>query len=276
MKVFSIIQPSSFLPRRPQEDYLFISKKYPIFTVADGVTLQLKKGIEYPKVSGAAEVAEILCKTVISEAEKRYDNFKESDLGEVFENSNKPLAGYNALHGRAKETINYFDVDFFSATTALMLVKNSKAYWCSLCDSGVIVLNKNGRRILSSPISPPDKGEFLPVGWKKMAEEKRAKVMHSYRNKIGPNGELLGYGVADGEKGAVRYLNSGKIDLNEEDLILVYTDGFEEYLKLGEFNKIFTEWPRDLKRRLDLLMTKMEKKSKKKYGLERSLIAIKI
>ena len=276
MKTFSTIRLSVFLPPRPQEDYLLVSKKYPIFTVADGVTLQFKNGVKYPNISGAAKAAEIFCQVVISEAEKRYGSFKESDLKEIFKIANVALADYNASCGITKEKINYFDKDFFSATTAFMLIKDKKAYWYSLCDSGVIVFNRNSRKILSSPVTSPIHGKFLPAGWKKMNHEKRAKIMHAYRNIIGENGELLGYGVADGEEGAVNYLNCGVADLNDGDLAVVYTDGFEDYFRLESFTKIFTDWSPDLEQKLDSFMGKMAKRSKKKYGLERSLIAIKV
>ncbi len=276
MKVFSIIQPSSFLPRRPQEDYLLSSKKHPIFTVADGVSLNFKNGETYPNPSGAAKAAEILCKAAISEAEKKYDSFGEDNLGEIFKIANKSLTDYNASYGRTSQTINYFDNDFFSATTAFLLIKGKKAYWYSLCDSGMVVFNKNGHKILSSPITSPLKGKFLPTGWKRMNPENRAKVMHTHRNIVGQNGELLGYGVADGEEKAVNYLNFGTVNLNDGDMVIVYTDGFEDYLALEEFNKLFLEWPADLKKQLNSITARMAKKSKKKYGLERSLTAIKI
>lgn len=273
MKVFSTIKRSFLLPDRPQEDYLFISKKYPIFVVADGVTLRPKKSKKYPNPSGAAKAAEIFCKTVISEAEKKYNRFEEQDLMNVVEAGNKAVADYNISEGRTKETINYLDFDLFSATTAFLLIKGKKAYWWSLCDSGVVILNKFGEWIFSSPSLSPTKGKFLPKGWNKMKPDKRAIIMHGYRNKLRKNGELLGYGVVDGEKEALNYLNFGVIDLNSGDLAIVYTDGFEHYLKLDKFNKIFIEWPQDLEQKLEVLMDKEIKNSRTKYGLERSLIA---
>ena len=58
------------------EDFLSISKKYPIFAVGDGVTLiqYLLEKKEYPNPSPAGEVAKIFCDSVIREAECRYKN----------------------------------------------------------------------------------------------------------------------------------------------------------------------------------------------------------
>jgi hypothetical protein len=57
-------------------------------------------------------------------------------------------------------------------------------------------------------------------------------------------------------------------------LAIVYTDGFEHYFKLNEFEKIFFGLPQNLEQKLDALMQKKTKQSKAKYGKERSLIAI--
>lgn len=274
MKIFSVAKPSSLGPDRPQEDFLLLSKKYPIFVVADGVTLRAKEGEKYPNPSGAAKVAEIFCKAAIFEAEKRYDNFKIEDLKEIFKIANKEVADYNESKGITKKVINYYDVDFFSATTAFLIIKNKKAYWFSICDSGVIVLNKSGERILSSPSTSPTEGKFLPKCWNEMSDIERSKIMHAFRNILGKNGELLGYGVADGEEEAVNYLNFGTLNLNSGDSAIIYTDGFEHYLKLDEFNQIFFDLPKDLEQRLEFLMDKKIKDNKEKYGSERSLVAI--
>jgi len=154
------------------------------------------------------------------------------------------------------------------------LIKEKKAYWWSLCDSGIILLDKFGKQIFASPSFSPINGKFLPKNWKKMDPIKRAKIMHSFRNKLGEKGELLGYGVVDGNEAALKYLNFGVIKLNNRDLAIIYTDGFEHYLKINEFNKIFIDWPVNLEQRIDVLSDKKIKENKVKYGLERSLIAI--
>lgn len=274
MKAFSTIKLSSFFSDRPQEDYLLSSKKYPIFVVADGVTLRVKKGKKYPNPSGSANVAEIFCKKIVLEAEKKYNNFKTGDLKEIFKIANKSVADYNISQRRTKEAINYFDIDLFSATTAFLLIKEKKAYWLSLCDSGVLILNKYGEQIFSSPSPQVTEGKFLPSDWSKMNDIERSIIMHGYRNKLGKNGDLLGYGVVDGEEEALNYLNFGTVDLNSGDLAIVYTDGFEHYLKLDEFNQIFFDQPLNLEQKLDAIMDKKIKENKAKYGLERSLIAL--
>jgi hypothetical protein len=59
MNLFSLTKPNSFLPSRPQEDYLLVSQKYPIYVVADGVSLNMDEKVPYPADSGAGELAKL-------------------------------------------------------------------------------------------------------------------------------------------------------------------------------------------------------------------------
>lgn len=262
--------------RRPQEDYVRISKKYPIFIVADGVTLALDKNGNYPNPSGAGKLAEIFCKVIISEAEKKYKRFEEKDLKEIFKAGNRAAYLFNSSKGRKKQTINYWDFDFFAATTAFALIKENKAYWSSLCDSGIVLFDKNGNQIFQSPPCWIQRKKYVPSNWEKIDDAERTKMRHRfYRNKINKKGELIGYGVVTGEKEAEKYLNTGVLDLNKESLILAHTDGFYNYLKLNEFIKLFLGEKFNSKNIKSFIIAK-EKESPTEYGLEKSLIAVNL
>lgn len=279
MKIFSILKPGSVLNPHPQEDFFVISKKYPIFVVADGVSLKSDSN-DYPKASGAGEAAKILCDTLMAEAKKRYENFSTKDLAEIFEIGNTAVKKYNNKCGRTgpesgHPTINYFDFDLFSATTAFLLLREGKAFWFSLCDSGVAVFDKNGKQLLF----PPDGWEIcrknLPENWNKLNKKDRIIIRHkNYRNAVNIAGEPIGYGVANGEENAKLYLKTGEFDLNGGDVALVYTDGFENYFELPEFVKLFSTWPKDLKKQLEDLIDKKSAEDHSKYGREKTLIAI--
>ena len=270
MKLFSIYDKSSFLNDRPQEDYFVISKKYPIFVVADGVSLDFYD--KYPNQSGAGEVAKIFCDIIVSEAEKLYDNFKEKNLEKIFEIGNEAISRYNIANGRTKKTINYYDIDLFSTTTSFALVKDSKLYWWSLCDSGVKLFNAKGKNTFSSPngwISFPKNWDEKVGGKEKIISRHR-----DYRNIIDKNGKLVGYGVANGEKNAQLYLNRGVVDISNNNLLFLYTDGFENYFGQKEFINIFKLWSDDIENRLNLIISEKSKEDYKKYGREKTLIAV--
>ena len=275
MKIFSTLKLASFSKSHPQEDYFSVSKKYPIFVVADGVTLNCDIGADYPDPSGAGEVAKIFCDTVILEAEKKYENFKEQDLESIFDVGNKAVLEYNTSHGRTKDSINYWDKDLFSATASFVLIKNNRAYWWSLCDSGVTLFNSGGERLFMSPGGWDVCKKHLPKNWGDMAEKEKVTMLHKdYRNKIGEDGKIIGYGVADGEETAKFYLNTGVLDINAGDLIFLYTDGFENYFNLEEFINIFKLWPEDMQIRLEKLISEKSKTEPAKYGSEKTLIAM--
>jgi len=275
MKTLSFIKQASFKNPHPQEDFFLISQKYPIFVVADGVSLNFDKDSDYPKKSGAGEVAKIFCEVVIREAEKKYDNFSEKNLEEIFDIGNKAVLEYNVSRGVTKSTINYWNADLFSATTAFLLIKDGDAYWWSLCDSGVLMFDKKGRKIFSSPAGWVTFERNKPENWDSMSEKQKIGTLHKdYRNGLGRKGEPMGYGVVDGEETARFYLNTGVLDAGTDNLIFVYTDGFENYFNLDQFIDIFKLWPSDLSTKLEDFISEKSKTDPKKYGSEKTLIAI--
>jgi len=273
MKIFSVLKAGSFQNPHAQEDYFIVSDKQTIFVVADGVSLDFDNGTSYPKHSGAGEVAKIFCEVVIDEANRRYEEFEDGDLAEIFEIGNKAVLKYNISQGRTKDTINYYDFDLFSATASFLLIKDSKAYWWSLCDSGVAIFRR-GEKIFQSP------GGWInfPKDWKEKAGEREKIIIRhkDYRNAVDKNGKLVGYGVADGEETAKIYLNTGVLDINAGDLIFLNTDGFENYLDLEEFKSLFKLWPEDIDNQLETIVLEKSKEDPSKYGREKTLIVISV
>src|SRR5882724_11000273 len=106
----------------PQEDFLLISNKYPIYVVADGVTLIQyildKNKREYPNPSPAGDVARIFCEALVRAAEERYRSFREKDIRDIFVIANQAVAEYNRLHDRRKGTLDDWDTDLYAATAA--------------------------------------------------------------------------------------------------------------------------------------------------------------
>jgi len=277
MKTFFTTKQPFLKATHPQEDFLFFSNRYPIFVVADGVTLNPGKGKRYPKKSGAFEAAKIFCQAVVSETEKRYENFKEKDLLEIFRAGNSDVRQYNISQGRTKRTINYFDVDLFSTTASFALIKNKKVYWFSLCDAAVAHFNKRGKRLFTSAGCWDICRGYLPKNWQEFSEKEKLIALHkNYRNKISQSGQLIGYGVINGEESAEFYLNKGVLKIKIGDLLFLYTDGFENYFKLKKFVELFKLWPENIDRELNKLIAKKSKQNLRKFGAEKTLIAIAI
>lgn len=273
MNVVSITEPSARvkIEPHPPEDYTLCSTRYPIFLVADGVTLASNGSGHYPKFSGAAEAARVFCEAALRAAESRYVNFIETDLLAVFRAGNRAVGKYNRAQGRTKETIDYFAFDLFAATAAFVLLKDEKLYWFSLCDSYVFVFETAGREKFVSP----EPWRVLQGALSKLGSadpsERRKTIHREYRNCAGP----VGYGTTTGEKAAENYLNLGTIILAPGDFFALYTDGFECYFALPEFLSLFKSWPLDLEEKIKTFTAKKEKENPELFGHERSLIAVR-
>jgi len=258
-----------------QEDCLLQSQKHPIFSVADGVTLEFGKDGIYPIPSGASEVAHIFCEKIIEEAEKRFGGFSKKDIKAIFDKANKAVGEHNLKNGRTKEKINFWDFDLFAATAAFIVIKNDKVFWASICDSFVAHFDKEGKFKFKSPECWALMKK-QPRSKNAMSEhEKKIMTRKVYRNGIDEKGNLTGYGVVTGEKSAAKYLNSGVIKLMPGDIIALFSDGFEEYLKLPEFVSLFKKWPADLEDKVKEFTAERSKKEPQKFGHERSLIMVK-
>ena len=142
----------------PQEDYLLTSENPPVFVVSDGVTLNFKKLIEvnskYPNPSPAGEVAKIFCEEVIKSAKGKYKSFSQENAIEVFKEANSKVGEYNQKVGTSDISGN--PIGFYSATGSFVVIKDSKAYWVSICDAYVAHFNKDmDKKFISSGVCSP-------------------------------------------------------------------------------------------------------------------------
>lgn len=232
--------PESYQP--PQEDYLAVSYSPPIFVVSDGVTLNYRKLIEdrkeYPNPSPAGEVAKIFCEAVIKSVQSKYDAFSAEKTEDVFKEANSAVGEYNNKIGKSDISGNI--TDFYSATGAFVVIKDTKAYWASICDSFVAHFDKEMNiKYISSGVCTP-------------------------------------YAVINGEEKMAEHLEKGIFDIESGDRFFVFTDGFEHYVKNPEFQNLFKNWNDALKERIVEFSKEMNLKDPEKYGHERSLIAIVI
>jgi serine/threonine protein phosphatase PrpC len=276
----------NMLATHPAEDAFNLSKKYPILAVADGVTIMERdKNGSYPDPSGAKMVADAFCQKSVEWVEKNYQSFSAETLRQAFNVANKKIKQINEKTDRTKQTINFFDFDFFHTTAALAVIKEGKLFYGRIHDCWITVIDRNGKVKLSL-IEPWDweagkRAKALrPKNWDSLSEKEKTTYEHKYsRNGILKSGELAGYGVLTGEEAALRYLETDSVNLEEGDIVLIYTDGFEEYDKLKEFLDIFMRWEKNDKRKTESALKKFSKekaeKDESKFGHERTLIAVR-
>jgi Protein phosphatase 2C len=226
--------------QHPQEDYLIASDSPPVFVVSDGVTLNFKKLVEnnvkYPNPSPAGEVAKIFCEAVIKNATEKYGEFDASQIVEIFKNANNEVKKYNEQVGKSNISGNI--TGFYAATGSFVIIKNSQAYWMSICDAFVAHFDKDMNvKFMSTGLCSP-------------------------------------YAVINGEERMAEHLEKGVFDLESGDHLFVFTDGFEHYVKNNDFLEIFKNWENDLEKRIAEFSKSMNLKDPENYGHERSLIVI--
>lgn len=261
-----------------QEDFLLKSEKYPIFVVADGVTLiqYILDKKNYPNPSPAGDVARIFCEEFIRHAEDKYESFKESDLKDTFKMANDVVGKYNKDHGRTKETVDYWNNDFYAITASFAIIKDSVVYWGSICDSYVMYFDSGGNLKFSSPkcndLRQVESPKFIGD-----TTDKVAKIKYTWstiRNGINDKGERIGYGVVTGEPEALDYLSSGSFPIQTGDTLVLLTDGFEDYMKLPEFISLLTSWSPNLESEVKEFTYQKTEEDPETFGHERSLIVV--
>lgn len=259
------------LKMHPREDSYSSSKKYSIYCVTDGVTLEPQPGQRYPSPSGAFQVSDKFAKTFVVEAEKYFNDFNLTKLKTCFKKGNEQAQKINQKHKRIKNKLNYIDFDLFATTSSFGIIKNNKLYWGVIADSFVIIFDKNGKQKFISP----DGWRFMKLPKNLEGKDRRIYIRKYLRNGF-RNNKKIGYGVITGEDKAIKYLDTGVQNLKKGDLVFIGTDGYQEYIKNKKFINLFTKWNKDIKQRINNLEKVLIKKSPDKFGHERTMFVIKI
>lgn len=260
----------------PREDYTAASEKYPIFVIADGVTLKRDQDGNYPVPSVAYEAAKLFCEKVVESAEDLYANFTEADIQKVFIAGNLAVKELNNSHGLVEGALNFRDFDYFSTTTSFALVKNGILYWWTMHDCCLELLSKEGTVLFRAPKVIPNKERFF-VGQTDLSETDLNKSIRStYRNKVGEQQELIGYGVVTGEEASLPYLSQGSQSVPAGTTIVLFSDGFENYSELPDFKDLLVAPLESFSSSLETYMARKIEENPRLYGQERSVLVAKV
>lgn len=263
----------------PQEDVFLITKN--IFVTADGITRDpttpsdfSNKSMEeifqkYPRPSGAKLAAEVFCQTFVDSLKDRRLSLKA--VKEAFQRGNESVKNLNSKN--LKE-VDYLVNDYFGCVAAGGGIEDKKLYWGVIADCGIAVFNKEGKvKFQTLNDVKPFEGyvKRKKIDWKKPANRKL--IRSEYRNK--PNktagGKSISYGALTGEKEAEFFMKFGKIELTKGDMVVFYTDGFEEIIKQSDFfSKIY------INSEFLNFCNKLASINYDKFGKEKSLVAVPI
>ena len=257
---------------KPNEDAFLISKKLPIFAVADGVTQSHYKNGRYALPYGAKLAAKIFCKSTVKYLEKSYSHILENVrikniIKESFDLANQKIRELNVKHGLVDKRMDYLQHDWFDTVgVTAVLVKNTLHYGF-VGDCGLAIFNKNNKKIFQTKdmVAPAIKRfEKMYSGHAKFSFDKRTFIVrHDFRN----NPDKTGYGSFTGEEHVRYYYAFGAKKLQKGDMVVLYSDGMVNLLKDGEFIKILRL--RDKTKLTNFVMQKAKENSKK-YGDDRT------
>lgn len=259
----------------PVEDQFYTSENEAI--VADGITRdpigisdlsicsQSQFLERYPRPSGAELAAKEICNTF------------SNTTGSLMERLVKCNNSIKELNDKYILNCDYLGNDYYGAVASCISIENTTLYYAYICDCGVIVYDSLGnikfqteddKEIYSDPfISQIGIPWYLP--------EARVIVRRDYRNNLNNiyDGKCVSYGAITGEKSAINFIKSGQIKLSNGDIILVYSDGFNEFLHDKEFISLIINF--DKAKFESYIKTKSES-DYEKYGKEKTLVLFKI
>ena len=117
---------------------------------------------------------------------------------------------------------------------------------------------------------------YFPKEWKEGSDKEKVIKRHrDYRNAVDGD-KLIGYGVANGQENAIKYLKTGVAKLEKGNTVLIYTDGVENYIDIEEFVNIMSSWPKNIEQKIKGLVNKKSSEDSSKYGREKTLIAVRV
>lgn len=219
---------------------------------------------KYPRPSGAELAAKEIVKTF---------KFTNSNLKEKLIECNESI---KKLNKKYIKNCDYLQNDYYGAVASTALIENGYLNYAYICDCGVIVYDKNGNVKFQTE---DDKEKYsdpycnnIGIPWN--LPEARVIVRRDYRNNLNniKDGRCVSFGALTGEDSAIFFIKEGKIKLDINDIVIVYSDGFTPLLHIKEFINEIINFN---KTSFENYIKKISKIDYEKYGKEKTLIIMK-
>ena len=183
--------------------------------------------LKYPRPSGAEIAAKEICETFAK---------TKGTLKERLIDCNKSV---KKLNDKFISVCDYLQNDYYGAVASCIHIENDILDYAYICDCGVIVYDKLGnvkfqtdddKMIYSDPFI-----NKINIPWN--LPEARVIVRRDFRNNLNNvyDGKCVSYGAITGEESAIEFIKYGQVSLSNGDIILVYSDGFTNFLHDKEF-----------------------------------------
>ena len=259
----------------PVEDCFYVGDNEAI--VADGITrdpigvgdfstCSKEKFLnKYPRPSGGELAAKEIC-----------NSFSKSS-GSLKERLVMANEAVKSLNNKYIKSCDYLENDYYGAVASCVSIKDDVLYYSYICDCGVIVFDKYGnikfktqddKELFSDPYI-----DKIGIPWN--LPEARKIVRSEYRNNLNNivDGKCVSYGALTGEEDAAPFIREGSISLDKGDIVIVYSDGFTNFLNDKEFINIMLNFEKD---KVEKYIEEKAREDYKKYGSEKTLVVYKI
>lgn len=258
----------------PIEDQYYCDNNYAI--VADGITRdaigivdkskvsfeEIKK--KYPRPSGAEMAAKVIVST--------FEN-TEGTLKEKLIKCNKEV---KKLNDKYIKKCDYLENDYYGAVASCVHINNNVLEYAYICDCGVIVYDNKGNIKFQTD---DDKVKYTDpyitnIGIPWGTPEARVIIRRDYRNNLEKiiDGNCVSYGAITGEESAISFIRTGEIELQNDDIIIVYSDGFTNFLHEQSFINEIINFNKES---FEKYIQELSLNNYKSYGKEKTLIIMK-
>ncbi len=254
----------------PIEDQYYANDNEAI--VADGITRDpigisdfskctKEKFLEkYPRPSGAELAAKEVCST--------FSNI----TGSLVERLVEANRSVRRLNEKYISNCDYLENDYYGTVASCISIEDNILKYAYICDCGVIVYGNNGdvkfkteddKELYSDPYI-----NKIGIPWN--LPEARKIVRSEYRNNLQNvvDGKCVSYGALTGEKSVINFIRSGQLELQEGDIIIVYSDGFTYYLNDKEFINNIINFNKDI---FEKYIEEKSREDYEKYGKEKNI-----
>ncbi len=206
---------------KPNEDYYITDIKNNFFILTDGVSRDKENGV-YPLNSPSRKVSEV------------FSNYAHHFLCEnALQYSDKEMLLFNAMkYGNQKISLlnENYNGDFLPGTVGIIaIIINNSFYYAYIGDCFGVKISRTNKECFTFPQTS--------LIHKHIKEFSAAEIRNHICNNIN---HPYSYGVLNGSEEAENFIVTGSFDLKGVKCILLFSDGFENYINSKETDELLS------------------------------------
>ena len=245
-----------------------VKSKYPGTRVIMVTAIETREKIEEALRLGADNyITKPLSLEYLEKEFEKGANPQEETIREALNFANDRIREMNENEGMTKSAINYRERDFFDCVGVAATISRSALLYGYLSDCGLALFNKNNELLFQTENTL--KPIIAPYMQMEDVRERRELIKKELRN----NSNGSGYGAFTGEQEAALYYRIGTVRVHSEDLIVLYSDGFEPYFQFPEFVNLLRKGNTST---LDAFSAQKAKENPETFGSDRTVLSILI